>query len=551
MKNFLFIGFLLSLAQPNWATEYHVSVSGSDRNPGTRVKPFRSISRAVKKANAGDIITVHAGIYRELVSPITGGTFNEPITYRAAPNEKVEIRGSEQVNNWILESPGVWKLVLPNSYFGNYNPYTDLIYGDWFFPLKRRLHTGEVYLNGQALYEAPSMANVKNAKPEALPVSTPNALTPDHTWYTEQKDGQTIIYARFQNFDPNEDLIEINVRSACFYPPTTGVNYITVQGFTMKQAATQWAAPTAEQVGIIGTNWSKGWIIENNTISDSKCVGVTLGKDRASGQNLWSADMSKEGSDLYNEMIRLVAARDWNKSNIGSHIVRNNTIYNCGAAGICGSLGAIYSQIRDNHIYDIYTRRNYYGAEMAGIKIHGAIDVIIKGNNVSNAFIGLWLDWMAQGTQIISNTFSDNDYVDFFSEVNHGPYSFDNNIMLSEMAFRDWSEGGTFTHNLFGGKLSRAPQDRQTPYFKMHSTEIIGINKISGGKDRFTSNYFLIDDQEPKVPLMHPWDKPDSLQSYGLSLYQGATLPVIQDGNFMIRRNTISKIIKQQFSTIP
>jgi alpha-L-arabinofuranosidase len=37
----------------------------------------------------------------------------------------------------------------------------------------------------------------------------------------------------------------------------------------MSQAATPWAPPTAEQVGLIGTNWSKGWIIENNTVSDS------------------------------------------------------------------------------------------------------------------------------------------------------------------------------------------------------------------------------------------------------------------------------------------
>ena len=29
------------------------------------------------------------------------------------------------------------------------------------------------------------------------------------------------------------------------------VNYITIRGFHMSQAATQWAAPTAEQIGLI------------------------------------------------------------------------------------------------------------------------------------------------------------------------------------------------------------------------------------------------------------------------------------------------------------
>ena len=44
------------------------------------------------------------------------------------------------------------------------------------------------------------------------------------------------------------------------------VNYITVSGFYLAHAATQWAPPTAEQEGLIGPYWSKGWIIENNYI---------------------------------------------------------------------------------------------------------------------------------------------------------------------------------------------------------------------------------------------------------------------------------------------
>ena len=32
------------------------------------------------------------------------------------------------------------------------------------------------------------------------------------------------------------------------------------------------------EIGLIGAHWSKGWIIENNVIRYSTCVGVTLGK---------------------------------------------------------------------------------------------------------------------------------------------------------------------------------------------------------------------------------------------------------------------------------
>jgi alpha-N-arabinofuranosidase len=46
----------------------------------------------------------------------------------------------------------------------------------------------------------------------------------------------------------------------------------------MTHAAANWAPPTAEQIGLLGTHWSKGWIIEDNRISHSRCVGITLGK---------------------------------------------------------------------------------------------------------------------------------------------------------------------------------------------------------------------------------------------------------------------------------
>lgn len=53
--------------------EYHVAMQGSDQAPGTADKPFRSISRAAALAEPGDTVTVHAGTYREWVSPANGG----------------------------------------------------------------------------------------------------------------------------------------------------------------------------------------------------------------------------------------------------------------------------------------------------------------------------------------------------------------------------------------------------------------------------------------------------------------------------------------------
>ena len=54
----------------------------------------------------------------------------------------------------------MWKVTLPNSFFGSFNPYSDLIRGDWFDPRGREHHTGAVYLNGDWLIEAAKLEEV-------------------------------------------------------------------------------------------------------------------------------------------------------------------------------------------------------------------------------------------------------------------------------------------------------------------------------------------------------------------------------------------------------
>ena len=76
------------------AKEYHVSVSGNDKNDGSPYKPFRTINFSAQLAQPGDLITVHSGTYREWINPARGGeSDSKRIVYRAAANEIVEIKG--------------------------------------------------------------------------------------------------------------------------------------------------------------------------------------------------------------------------------------------------------------------------------------------------------------------------------------------------------------------------------------------------------------------------------------------------------------------------
>ncbi len=520
---FLLTVVLMITAARGLAREYHVSVKGSDRDAGTISKPFRTINFAAQMAVPGDHIVVHEGIYRERINPPRGGINNSTrIVYKSAQGEKAEIRGSEIIKGWAKEKDGTWKVVIPNTFFGDYNPYLDSIHGDWFTSRGRIHHTGEVFLNGKSLFEKETPEKMIHPEPDTKIQDTEGST---YTWYCSVDAANTTIRANFHQFDPNSELVEISTRKTCFYPEKPGINYLTIDGFRFSQAATQWGAPTAGQVGMIATHWNKGWIIENNVISDSKCSGITLGKESGTGHNVWTADkenINRDGNIHYIEVLFRVLRNGWNKENIGSHIVRNNTIFNCEQTGICGSMGGAFCIIENNHIYNIWTKRQFSGAEIGGIKFHAAVDTQIRNNRIHHAGRGLWLDWMTQGTRVSSNLFYGNSMEDIFLEVNHGPFVVDNNILLSDIAIRTQSQGGAYLHNLVAGAVYTWPESgRFTPYFLPHSTDIGALMTIQSGDDRYYNNVFIGRGKPAE----------ESKYKFGLEGYNGAKLPVWMSGN--------------------
>lgn len=651
---------LAVLTLPSAAREFHVSIQGDDVNPGTRRAPLRTIQRAAELAQPGDVVTVHEGVYRERVNPARGGASDRKrIVYRAAPGERVEIKGSEVVKGWTRVQDDVWRVTLPNAFFGNFNPFTNVISGDWFDPRGRLHHTAAVYLDGEWLSEAvrleqlldptaapvaaagdyllnvawwrpftgetettriPAVSFVSQRGIQTAPCSegggcigwiehgdwvryegvdfgarsdriefraasataggvievrldSPGGellarVTVRHTgdwqrwatfggrlkpvsgiktvclvfrspqpvpvsgplWFAQVDKSNTTIWAQFPGVNPNEQLVEVNARPAVFYPDQPGRNFITVRGFILRHAATQWAPPTAEQIGLIGTHWSKGWIIESNVISHSICVGISLGKHGDEFDNT-----SANTAEGYVKTIeRAHAFRiPWTREHIGHHAVRYNHISHCEQAGIVGSLGCAFSLIEGNEIHDIHVRRLFGGAEMAGIKFHGAIDTIIRSNHVYRTCRGLWLDWMAQGTRVSGNLFHDNTPgEDLFVEVNHGPFLVDNNLFLSPNNVLDMSEGGAYAHNLFAGKITNRPEPgRQTPFHPAHSTKVAGLAITTGGDNRFFNNLFIGTGQIPTAAERSDLKELRWISSHGLWGYDGREFPIFAAGN--------------------
>lgn len=505
--------------------KYYVDVNASQEGDGSREYPFRRIQEAAVCARPGDEVLVAPGIYREAVSPVNGGSEDARIIYRSEVGKAAVITGAEPVKNWELYEGDVWRAGIPNAIFGDYNPYTTFVYGDWFVAFMVA-HTGDVYLNEKSMYEVTALEKVLH--PERSSASWDPEFSV-YTWYTEQdkEKDETILYANFQGRNPNEENVEISVRRNCFYPEKEGVGYITLSGFTVRQAATQWAPPTAYQEGMIGPHWSKGWIIEDCEIYEAKCSGISLGKYlQPENDNKWSKWKYKDGTQTERDCICQAQLEGWSKERIGFHIVRRCDIHDCGQTGIVGHLGGVFSVIEDNRIHHINNKQNLCGAEIGGIKMHAAIDVIIRRNQIYNCTRGLWLDWQAQGTRVTQNLFFNNCLPkdenlipgnemgeDIFVEVSHGPTLIDHNVLLSDCALKLATQGVAVVHNLIAGSFTAVGRGvnngtitkvapRYTPYHVPHRTEIAGFMTILHGDMRFYNNIFIQKEIRPALQKM-------------------------------------------------
>ncbi|MFE6743536.1 right-handed parallel beta-helix repeat-containing protein, partial [Streptomyces tubercidicus] len=448
-------GLNAGVAAAATGTTYYVSTSGSDSAAGTSAAPLKTINAAAQKAQPGDTVLVRSGTYREeVVLPRGGSSDTARITFAPDTGASVTITGSDLYTTWTKVSGDVWKLDIPNSDFNGFNPYAKQVSGDWFTAGSVTQHLGMVYLNGAWLPEAADAAAVSS-----------NAGA---SWWPSAGASTTTITAKFPGVDPNKNgAVEVGMRGTVFKPAATNYNYITIRGFKLVNAATNWAAPTMGQWGLVSAYWCKGWVIEDNEIAFSRCCGVALGKysDQYDGQRGTT-------TGYYDTITDAQRTGGWTYDAIGSHVVRNNTIHHCGQTGIVGSLGGIRSTITGNEIYEIDNQGIWGGAEMAGIKLHAAIDTVISGNHIYKVggYSGIWLDWMAQGTQVTGNLMHDNRDYDIFAEVDHGPLLMANNVMLSPGALRCFSDGVAGAHNLVTGSIYASADSRTTPYFQPHTT---------------------------------------------------------------------------------
>ncbi len=539
--------------------DYYVDINAAEGGDGSSEKPFKCVSAAAEVAMPGDTVMVAPGVYRECIDPQNAGTEDARVTYVSSEPRKAVITGAERISDWKHHTGDVWVCRVSNAMFGDYNPYTTLVYGDWFFA-KPDKHTGCVFLNDQAMYETATLEDCIRGEVYECSWEPEESV---FKWYTEQDPDadETVIYANFHGADPNAEYVEISVRRECFWPSKTGVDYITVSGFRIEKAATTWAPPAAFQDGMIGPHWSKGWIIEDCEICNSKCAGISVGRYYdPENDNYFTTKYVKSPTQMERDSVCRGQYHGWLKENIGSHIIRRNDIHHCQQGGIIGRMGGVFSVIEDNHIHHINNMMELGGAEVAGIKLHAPIDVVMRRNHIHHCTMGIWCDWEAQGTRITANYLHDNQRPkgvrqlkggmmsqDLFVEVSHGPTIIDNNILRSDVSLRFATQGVALVHNLICGAFTCVGEGtswRYTPYHIPHRTEVMGFMTILHGDNRIYNNIFVQDWPSDDFLILHDTDDGCDMENRQAGTWVFDEYPSFEEWDAQFDRSQLADLAK-------
>ena len=375
--------------KPVWTQELHVNAgdpNASDDHDGSAAAPFRTISRAAKAAAPGTRVLIHAGVYRECVSPAAGGTDPEHmISYEAFGDGPVVIRASEEVKDfipsegWALRrGPAeagdgeirIWEYDLDPDLFRGYNPFcaVNILHDRLFIEYDKTDMTtylnrrGCVFCDGKPLRQVPLY----------------NGMGREDNTYWVEANGMKVHFRLAGDEDPRDHRIEVTVREQCFAPEKPFLNYIRVKGLICEHAAT--GAPVPQR-GAISAHRGHHWVIEDCEVNWSNGVAIDVGHEC------------------------------WHHTHTPGEIVGYSVVRNCRIrdAGVCGIAGMFAERmlIEGNVIEGTGWQKMELSWEAGGIKLHNSVDGLIRNNIFRNTLRAdhLWLDCGNENNRITGNLF--------------------------------------------------------------------------------------------------------------------------------------------------
>ena len=455
---------------PAFTRTYHVNPrhpAASDRNPGTRERPFATIDRAAQVLQPGERVVVAPAVYRERIRPARGGAGPaQMITYETEPGAEVVLKGSRIFRGpWTRVQEGgatVWQAKLDPGDFEGYNPFDienvtarQFAIMDFAAPLRGTppcsLPRGLVFQDGRRLTQVARRSQLE--KGEGI--------------YWVDRPEQTLHLRLFGDARPERSTIEITTQETVFAPGTMGLGFIRVKGFTVEQVAGPFPW---EQVGAISTTRGHHWIIEDNTVRSVNGVGIDVG----------------------------VQLQQWPQPPIvGSHIVRRNRVSDCGICGIAGmgpgerEFGLLIedNELRGNAFHNV--ERLY---ETSAIKTHCNVHCLILRNLIVDTQHGpgIWMDWDNRFSRCSQNVIVDTHTIagGIFIEASQQPNLIDRNIVWGTQGhgiYEHDCHGQVFTQNL----VARSTGSAFHLHGRMTDRKIAGKQPSYGG--HVVQNNVLVD----------------------------------------------------------
>ncbi len=405
----------------------------SDQGPGTADQPFKTIAPAAEQAEPGDTVLVHAGLYRERIAPARGGEPGRPITYTAAPGQRVVVSGAEVWQPaWapVPGAPGVFRA-----------PYSAQDWSAAGIPAGMDPYH-------LALLDAPVKAGQKNvrARPASgarmLPtcgqvfvdgrpltqvVAPPNLYATPGTWMVNAAGTAIEVHFPPGGHRPEDYRLELAIRPYVFAPIHRGLGFIHVRGFTFEANA---APLPYSQVAAVSTRSGHDWVIAHNTVRYAATYGIECGSE---GWNNWIYTLPQEQ--------RLIFARN--------NVVRDNIVLDSGLTGITGwnHRGA---QIIGNIVEGSDRLGLHLAGEDAAIKLLGVTDCLVEGNLlINNNTRGIWFDNGYDNCRITRNLIVNNKTCGVMIELGTKgkPVLIDNNIIVGTRLDTQGNGDGVYCHD--------------------------------------------------------------------------------------------------------
>lgn len=187
-------GIFIALATPTYENYYVVAPTGSDNNPGTLDRPFKTVQKCASVIQPGKTCLLRAGIYRETVRPTSSGIAKKPITFEAYKNEKVTISGADVVEGWTPYRGSIFRtnVTLPVSAYKDTGFFANQVFVDGKMMTEARWPNNK-YLNDPMLptlagccvkSQGGNAATVENSDIPNIPEGWTGATVWTNEWYT-------------------------------------------------------------------------------------------------------------------------------------------------------------------------------------------------------------------------------------------------------------------------------------------------------------------------------------------------------------------------------